>query len=86
MSETSLLDELLDPFARCLDRESAQRVVEFRISDALQERAGVLAEKANEGLLTEEERSAYEALIDAADLITIIQLKAQRHLNSNVSP
>ena len=34
----------------------------------VQERIDTLAELANEGLLSDEERSEYEALIDAADL------------------
>ena len=46
----------------------------------------LLAEKANEGLITAEERSDYEALINTADLIEILKLKAQRKLTSNLYP
>jgi hypothetical protein len=45
-----------------------------------------LAEKANEGMLTEEERSDFEALINAADFIAILKLKAQGRLASNAHP
>jgi hypothetical protein len=58
-------------------------VIEFGISPAVQERVGVLAERANEGVLTEDERLDYEALINAADFIAILKLKAQRRLTSN---
>jgi hypothetical protein len=61
-------------------------VAEFRIAPAVQERVNVLAEKANEGVLTEEERRDYETLINAADLIAILKLKAQRTLTSNIHP
>jgi hypothetical protein len=43
----------------------------------------VLAERANEGTLTEEERDEYDSFIDAADLIAILQLKAQQRIRSN---
>ncbi|HXP86263.1 MAG TPA: hypothetical protein VN841_16170 [Bryobacteraceae bacterium] len=81
-----MLDQLLDPFAQCLDAESAQRVIEFGIAPAFQERVSALAERANEGELTEDERTDYEALINAADFIAILKLKAQRRLASNVRP
>ena len=38
-------------------------------------------ERANEGMLSAEERSEYEALINADDFIAILRLKAQRHLD-----
>ena len=78
------LDGLLDPLSRCLDTESARRVVELRIASPVQERIDALAERANEGELTDEERSEYEALINAADFISILKLKARQHLGSNV--
>ena len=83
MSHTALLDELLDPFTQCLDMESAQRVSEFGIAPSVQKRVQYLAQRANEGVLTEVDRANYEALIDAADFIAILQLKARRKLTSN---
>ena len=80
MSDTALLDQLLDPFSQCLDAESAQRVVEFGIAPTVQQRVNALAEKANEGALTDDERADYEALINAADFIAILKIKARRQL------
>jgi hypothetical protein len=77
------LDGLLDSLSRCLDAESAQRVVELRVDPAVQARVDDLAERANEGLLTPDERDEYEAIVNAADLISILKLKARRHLGSN---
>ncbi|MPZ19237.1 MAG: hypothetical protein GEV06_15185 [Luteitalea sp.] len=82
MSASDALDDLLDPLSRCLDSESARRVVELRIAPPVQEIIDALAERANEGLLTDDERSQYEALINAADIISILQLKAREHLLS----
>jgi len=77
---TSALNGLLEPLSQCLDDESARRIVGFRVDAATQARMDYLAERANEGTLTEEERDEYSSLIDAGDLIAILQLKARRRL------
>ncbi|MBL8293151.1 MAG: hypothetical protein JNN08_14990 [Bryobacterales bacterium] len=82
MSAASVLDGLLDPLSRCLDEGSARRLIEFQVSPDIQERIEILAERANEGLLTEDERAEYETLINAADFIAILKLKARRLLLS----
>jgi hypothetical protein len=74
------LNSLLDHFSRCLDAESARRVTEFRVDPAVEARLDILAEQANEGVLSEEERAEYEAIVNAADFISILKLKARRHL------
>jgi hypothetical protein len=50
------------------------------VSASVQERVDTLAERANEGLLTDDERAEYEALINAEDLVAILKLKARRQL------
>jgi hypothetical protein len=77
------LDGLLGPFSRCLDDESARRVADFQIDPSVQAKVDALAERANDGVLTPEERSEYEAFINTAHVITILKLKARRHLASN---
>jgi hypothetical protein len=77
------LDALLDPFSRCLDVASARRVAEFRVDEAVQSRIDILAERANEGELSDDERAEYEASINAADFISILKLKARQQLKSN---
>jgi hypothetical protein len=75
------LDELLDPLSRCLDEESARRLVALGVSRPVQERVDRLAELANVGLLSDEERAEYEALTNAADFIAILKLKARRQFS-----
>jgi hypothetical protein len=82
MTATSALDALLEPLSRCLDEESARRVVELRVDPAVQARVEWLADRANEGLLTADERAEYEALINAADFIAVLKLKARENLDS----
>lgn len=84
MSEVATpLDGLFELLSRCLDAESAQRVVEFRVDPEVQARVGILAERANDGVLNDDERSEYEALINAGDFISILKLKAKRRLKSD---
>jgi hypothetical protein len=75
------LDSLWEPLSLCLDAESARRLVAFRIDEPVQARISTLGERANEGNLSASERSEYEALINAADFIAILELKARRHLD-----
>jgi hypothetical protein len=57
MSTASGIDALLDPLSRCLDAESARRVIDLKIDPPVQERIDRLAELANEGALSEGERA-----------------------------
>jgi hypothetical protein len=79
------LDGLLEPLSRCLDAQSSRRVIELRIDPAVQARIDALAERANDGLLSDEQRVEYEAFINAADFISILKLKARRLLDSSRS-
>ena len=74
---------MLDPLTRCLDRESARRVAELGVDPVVQARVDLLAERANEGLLTPEERAEYEAYINVDDIIAILKMKAQRFLGTH---
>ena len=66
------LDDLLDPLSECLDAESAQRVVDLRVSEPVQGCVAELAQRANHGQLSLDERNEYEALVNAGDLISIV--------------
>ena len=83
MIASGVLDGLLEPLSQCLDTSSARRVAEFRIAKNVQERVDALAERANEGLLSGDERAEYEAFVNASDFIAIFKLKALRNLASN---
>ena len=75
------LDDLLDPISKCLDAESARRLVDLRVSEPIQHRVADLAQRANEGQLSPDERNEYEALVNAEDLISILRHKPQQHLS-----
>ena len=82
MGASGVLDTPVRPAEPLLDSASARRVGEFRVSEDVQEQVNALAERANEGLLRDAERAEYEAIVNAADFIELLKLKALRTLES----
>ena len=75
-----VLDRLLEPVSRCLNLEGARALADLEADPAAQARMAELAEKCNEGTLTTEERSEYEACVHAGNLIAILQAQARLRL------
>ena len=80
-SSTSVLDRVLDPFTECLTPEVARRIVDLRADAATQARLDQLADMANEGILSNDERAEYEKYLDAFHFVTILQAKARTFLD-----
>lgn len=80
--EIDVFDALLDPFAASLTPEAARSIADFRADDKTQMLLDDFADKANEGLLNDQERNLFEAYVDAIDVIAILQAKARRMLAS----
>ena len=66
VSNTDLLDRLLEPVTSCLSPDVAQRLVSLRADAKTQARIDKLAESANEGELSDEVTS-----FDPADMFTV---------------
>ena len=77
------MSRVLDPLAASLNGEAARNIMDLRIDPETQARVAVLAERANEGELTPEERDEYLSYVEAADMLAIFKLKAKRHLDAN---
>lgn len=78
MTTFSPLDQLLDPAAGWLTPQSAQKLIDWKVSDELRHRVEDLGRKANRGVLTEEEDAEYRAYLDDAEVISLMQAKARR--------
>lgn len=78
--QQSYLSAMLDQVAECFTPDVARRVLAIQLDVQTHARVEELAEKANEGLLSEQERSEYLAYIEASDLVAILQAKARRLL------
>src|SRR5262249_11695671 len=61
-----VLDRLLDAVSRCLNPDAARALINLRADPETQRRIDELADKCNEGLLSPEERSQYEAYVSFA--------------------
>ena len=60
--------------------ELARAIANIKADPDLQSHVNLLATKANDGSITAAEDAEYKALVDAADLIAVLQLKARRFL------
>lgn len=81
--EEPVVDRLLDPLARILTPEVARKLVKLRFDGAAQAKIDKLAQKCNEGALTDSERREYETIVHAIDFIAILQAKARALLKRN---
>ncbi len=71
----------MSPVADCLDEPSLRALVELRADPASCERMEHLASRANEGVLTAEERAEYDTHSQFAAFLGILQSKARLKLN-----
>jgi hypothetical protein len=83
METASALDQLLNPNAGWLTPISAQKLIDWKVTDELRNRIEELGQKANLGNLTAEEDAAYRAYLDDAELISLMQAKARRLYRTN---
>jgi hypothetical protein len=63
-----------------LTPDMARALVDFRFDAETQARVAELAEKANEGQLTDDERQEYAQYIEMGDLVGILQARARKVL------
>lgn len=82
----TLLDRMLEPLAEDLDVRRARKLVALRADPELQAKVDLLADKANEGTLTESERAEYDQFRAAWHVLTRLQLKARRILKDAEKP
>lgn len=82
ITESAILDKMLEPVVRCFTPAVARQIAELRADQVTQARIDELAVKCNEGDLTEAEKREYGAYVDAIDLIGILQAKTRTILAS----
>jgi len=78
--ETTAFDRGTDPILQFFTAEQARRLVDYRADQSLQQRIEQLAQRSNEGQLTDEEESEYEGYVKANKFIAVLQAKARRML------
>lgn len=76
------MESMLSSVADTLDVKALKALAEMRSSVEATERMNWLAERANEGLLTEEERHEYHSAISFGNFLGLLQSKARLKLKS----
>lgn len=74
----SALNQMLEPLSRTLSVEAAESIVALRIAPQLEARVQELAERMNEGQLSDQERAEYRGYVLGAEILTLLKLKARR--------
>ena len=77
----SYLDQLLDPLTDALTPEFAFALLNLRADPDVEARIEELRQKANDGTLTPAEDAEYKDFVEAVDVVSIMQAKAQRFLS-----
>ena len=80
---TTILDRLIEPFAECMTPEAATKIAAIRADEETQQHVDELADKANQGTLTEEDRSEYQRILAAFHFVTVMQARARRLLKAS---
>jgi hypothetical protein len=77
MTTSSALHQLFDSLGNCLSLEAASKLLELRVSDELQSQLDLWATQNSEGVLEDNERHEYEAILRALNFVAVLQAKAK---------
>lgn len=76
--DVEAFDRATDGLLQFFSHEKAQALMQYRGDESLRARIEELAEKSNEGKLTEQECAEYEGYVRANKFIAILQAKARK--------
>ena len=82
MIAPTVFDHLFEPLAG-LEPLAAQAIVDLRLDPELQSRLDQLAQLANRGELSEEDRELYEQYVEGLDVLAVIKSKARAALRKS---
>ena len=79
---TTLLDSVIDPLAECMTMEAARKIVALRLNDAEQAHLDRLADRANHGTLSSEEKVEYDEFLAIYHVVSLLQARARQLLKA----
>ena len=79
-SAAPVIDTLVASLGDCLTNESARRLLALKADPKLQARVDDLAERHNQGALTEEEKAEYGRYVSYGTFVATLKSKARRLL------
>jgi hypothetical protein len=80
--DSSAFDRATQPIFCLLTPEQVHQIADYHTDAALQDRIAELADKANEGELSDAERAEYEGYIHANHFVAVFQAQARRRISS----
>jgi len=79
-STPPLVESLADSVASCLDAQSLQAIANLKMDARAEQWLDELADKANEGDITDDQRSEYQQFIRISEFLALAQLRARQRL------
>ena len=80
---TDFLSSYIEPLVEDLTPQQARKILAIKPTDRLMARVHELAERANTGNLSEQERAEYEHYVDVDDVIGLLKAKARSLLGKS---
>jgi hypothetical protein len=81
-SSPGLLEALAESVAACLDAPSLRAIADMELDSKTRKRLDELAEKANEGQLSADERVENQSFIGVSEFLGLAQLRARALLKT----
>ena len=79
---SSAFDRATQPIFSILSPDQVHQIADYHADEALQDRIAQLADKANEGELSDEELAEYEGYAHANRFVAVLQAQARRRISS----
>ena len=79
--ERSFIADMLEPMIATLTPVTARPLAEMKVNPTIQARVDALAAKANEGELTDAERSEYESYVRLGNILGFVKARSRKMLS-----
>ena len=80
-----ILERIFEPVGQSLTPDSAQAIASWTIDADTQQRIDDLADKSNNGTLSNDEATEYDRYLSAFDIVAILQSQARAVLEKSAS-
>jgi hypothetical protein len=80
-----ILDRVLESVAKALSPEAVRKLLDLRADAEVQRLVDDLADKANEGVISPNQKADYESLMAASEIICLLQAKGKIVLAGSAS-
>ena len=81
--QSVIMNQMLEPLTKDFGPETAKLFANIQATPEMVARLEVLAEKSNEGELSEAERSEYETYVRVGNLFAVLKAKGKKALSPN---